>query len=141
MTAPSQVLHVDDDADIRFLVELTLDRVPDLVLRSCASGAEALEVALADPPDLALVDVMMPGMDGVTLAAAFRAAERLREVPVVFVTAKAYPDEVARLWSSGAADVLVKPFDLGELERTILEVLAHPDQRGIRRGAPAPPGA
>lgn len=123
MTAPSRVLHVDDDEDIRFLVELTLDPAPDLVVRSYASGDEALAGALEDPPDLALVDVMMPGMDGVSLATAFRSSDRLRDVPIVFVTAKAYPDEVDALRATGAADVLIKPFDLGTLERTIRRLL------------------
>lgn len=119
MTAPSRVLHVDDDEDIRFLVELTLDPSDDLVLSSYATGDDALAAALADPPDLALVDVMMPGMDGVSLAAAFRAAPALRDVPIVFVTAKAYPDEVAQLRASGAVEVLIKPFDLHVLEEVI----------------------
>lgn len=123
MTAPSRVLHVDDDADIRFLVELTLDPAPDLELRSYASGDAALAAALADPPDLALIDVMMPGMDGVSLAAAFQGSEVLRDVPIVFVTAKAYPEEVAKLRATGAAEVLIKPFDLAELERIIREQL------------------
>lgn len=123
MTAPSRVLHVDDDADIRFLVELTFDPAPDLVLSSYASGDAALAAALADPPDIALIDVMMPGMDGVSLAAAFQDSETLRDVPIVFVTAKAYPEEVAKLRATGAAEVLIKPFDLGELERIVREQL------------------
>jgi two-component system OmpR family response regulator len=126
LTAPSRVLHVDDDADIRFLVELTLDPSADLELSSFASGDAALEAALADPPDLALIDVMMPGMDGVALAAAFQSSEVLRHVPIVFVTAKAYPDEVAKLRATGAAEVLIKPFDLGELERIIRDQLHRP---------------
>lgn len=123
LTTPSRVLHVDDDPDIRFLVELTLDASPDLVLRSCATGQEALEAAIAEPPDIALVDVMMPGMDGVSLVAAFRDSEALRHVPIVFVTAKAYPDEVGQLRACGVAEVLIKPFDLGELERIIRRLL------------------
>lgn len=122
--SPSRILHVDDDEDIRYLVELTLDQWPDLELRSYASGGEALTAAREDPPDLALVDVMMPGMDGISLAAAFRETPGLEQVPVVFVTAKAYPDEVARLRETGAADVLIKPFDLSALEAVVRAVLA-----------------
>lgn len=128
----ARILHVDDDADIRFLVELTLEQSPDLELRSYATGDEALTAARDDPPDLALVDVMMPGMDGLSLAAAFQRTPGLAGVPIVFVTAKAYPDEVARLRGSGAADVLVKPFDLSALERVIRTVLA-----GTGGGEPA----
>jgi two-component system, OmpR family, response regulator len=120
---PSRVLHVDDDADIRFLVELALDQAPDLVLRSYASGDEALTAALAEPPDLALVDVMMPGMDGISLAHAFQRSEVLRSIPIVFVTAKGSPEDVATLRAAGAAEVLVKPFDLRALERIIHDAL------------------
>jgi two-component system, OmpR family, response regulator len=127
VTATFRILHVDDDADIRFLVELTLEPAVDLELSSFGSGTEALTAALAEPPDLALVDVMMPGMDGVSLAEAFRASELLREVPIVFVTAKAYPEEVDRLRASGARQVLTKPFDLNALEATIRDLLARGD--------------
>ncbi len=131
----SRILHVDDDADIRFLVELTLDLAPDLDLRSFASGGEALTAAREDPPDLALVDVMMPGMDGISLATAFRQTPELAHVPIVFVTAKAYPDEVARLRASGAADVIVKPFDLATLETAIRRILSRPgDGGGVAAG-------
>jgi two-component system, OmpR family, response regulator len=122
---PRVVLHVDDDADIRFLVQLTLDLAPDLQLRSYATGDEALSAALADPPDLALVDVMMPGMDGLELAAAFAAAETLRTVPIVFVTAKAFPEDVAALRARGASEVVTKPFDLADLETLVRDLLDH----------------
>jgi two-component system, OmpR family, response regulator len=125
----ARVLHVDDDADIRFLVELALDQIPDVVLASYATGDAALAGAIADPPDIALVDVMMPGMDGVSLVAAFREREALRDVPVVFVTAKAYPDEIAHLRELGASHVLVKPFDLGVLDELIRRLLRRDQPR------------
>lgn len=137
MTAQSRVLHVDDDEDIRFLIELALDPAPDLVVCSYASAEAALAGASAEPPDVALIDVMMPGMDGLTLASAFRASDRLREVPIVFVTAKAYPEEVDALRAAGAADVLVKPFDLGTLERTIRGLLADRRDAGDAPGSSA----
>jgi two-component system, OmpR family, response regulator len=122
-----RILHVDDDEDIRFLVELALDPAMNFTLDSYASGDAALAGARVNRPDLALVDVMMPGMDGVTLAAAFRADPSLRDVPVVFVTAKAYPEEVEQLRRAGAVDVLVKPFDLSVLEALIRSLLPHPE--------------
>jgi two-component system, OmpR family, response regulator len=121
--AASRILHVDDDEDIRFLVELALHSGLDVVLDSHGSGDTALAAARRTPPDLALVDVMMPGMDGVTLAAAFREDPALRDVPIVFVTAKAYPEEVAHLRRAGAVEVLVKPFDLSVLERLVRSLL------------------
>jgi two-component system, OmpR family, response regulator len=138
VAAPSRVLHVDDDEDIRFLVELTLDAAPDLMLSSYASGDAALAAALADPPDVALIDVMMPGMDGISLATAFRASESLREVPIVFVTAKAYPDEVDRLRACGADEVLTKPFDLTVLERLIRDLLSTPEGTSSGGSASSP---
>ncbi|WP_052665395.1 response regulator [Nitriliruptor alkaliphilus] len=140
MAAPLRVLHVDDDEDIRFLVELTLDPAPDLVLSSYASGDAALEAALADPPDLALIDVMMPGLDGISLATAFRTSETLSEVPIVFVTAKAYPEEVARLRACGADEVLTKPFDLTALEEVIRGLLSTPEGRTPPGGSASSPG-
>lgn len=121
--AASRILHVDDDEDIRFLVELALHPGLDVILDTYASGDAALAGAKLMPPDLALVDVMMPGMDGVTLAAAFRDDPALRDVPIVFVTAKAFPEEVAHLRRAGAVEVLVKPFDLSVLERLVRSLL------------------
>jgi two-component system, OmpR family, response regulator len=124
----SRILHVDDDEDIRFLVELALDPAMNFTLDSYASGDAALAGARVNRPDLALVDVMMPGMDGVTLAAAFRDDPALRDVPIVFVTAKAHPEEVAHLRRAGAVEVLVKPFDLSVLETLIRSLLPGPDR-------------
>lgn len=124
--ASFRILHVDDDEDIRLLVELALDPAMNLTLDSYASGDAALDGALLHRPDLALVDVMMPGMDGVALAAAFREEPSLREVPIVFVTAKAYPEEVEHLGTAGAVEVLVKPFDLAALEDLVRSLLPQP---------------
>lgn len=95
----------------------------DVELRSYATGADALAGAIADPPDLALIDVMMPHVDGITLARELREHPLLRELPLVFVTAKMHPTEVAELRRSGVAEVLVKPFELDALEGLVRELL------------------
>ena len=106
-----KVLLVEDDEDIRTVGELALGRVGGLEVQTVASGQEALEAARADPPDAILLDVMMPGMDGPAVLESLRQDPRTRDVPVVFLTAKAHGDEVERLQALGVAGVLTKPFD------------------------------
>jgi CheY-like chemotaxis protein len=117
-----QVLYVDDDDDIREVAEMALTAVAGLKVCACSSGEEALTQARACRPQLILLDVMMPGMDGPTTLAALREDPELADTPVVFLTAKIQPAEVERYRSLGAADVIGKPFDpmtLGEQLRGI----------------------
>ncbi len=107
---PIDLIYVDDEPDIRTIVAFALEDEPDLVVRLAASGAEALRMVGERRPDLVLLDVMMPQMDGpATLAALRRVAGD--GLPVAFVTAKAQPREVAALAALGARAVLTKPFD------------------------------
>src|SRR5579871_318277 len=105
------VLLVDDETDTRQAVEASLARDPFFILRDCASGAEALTAAVAWRPDLVLMDVVMPDMDGPTVLARLRADKRTAPIPVVFLTARAEPMARRRLLALGAAGVLAKPFD------------------------------
>jgi CheY-like chemotaxis protein len=112
MTEPIlRLLYVDDEPDIRELVGMSLDLDGGFEARICGSGAEALEVAPRFRPDLILLDVMMPGMDGRTTLRQLRAMPDLAAVPVIFFTAKVMPSEIARFRELGAAEVLSKPFD------------------------------
>jgi CheY-like chemotaxis protein len=102
---------VDDEPHIRRVGELALRSVGGWEVRVAASGEEAVEMANAEQPDVILLDVMMPGMDGpMTL-------ERLREnaetagIPVIFMTAKVQRHEVDRYLRLGARGVISKPFD------------------------------
>jgi len=117
------VLFADDDADIRNIVALSLRQDSFFVARGCASGAEAVKAAVAWRPDLALLDVAMPGMDGPAVIAHLRADKRTMAIPVVFLTARAPAGECARLRALGAAGVIEKPFDPmalpGELRRFV----------------------
>lgn len=110
MTALS-VLHVDDEPDIREVVEFSLGLDPDVVMRSCASGEEALAVAETWTPDIVLLDVMMPVMDGPTTFSRLRANPRTAAIPVVFMTARAQSRELDLFRSLGAVGVIAKPFD------------------------------
>jgi CheY-like chemotaxis protein len=109
------VLFADDDADVRNIVAWSLERDPLFVARGCASGGEALEVAVEWRPDLTLLDVRMPGMDGPTVLARLRGQRHTAAIPVVFLTGRAETKECADLKALGAAGVIPKPFDPNEL--------------------------
>ena len=106
-----KVLVVDDDDDIRTIVRLSLSEVGGMEVEEAADGGSAVDAALDERPDLILLDVMMPGMDGVQTLAALRSHPSLSQIPVVFLTAKALQSEIDRLLSFDVAAVFVKPFD------------------------------
>jgi CheY-like chemotaxis protein/HPt (histidine-containing phosphotransfer) domain-containing protein len=106
-----RILHVDDEPDIREVAELSLGLDPGFRVKSCASGAEAMTVAAEWQPDLILLDVMMPVMDGPATLARLRENANTAGIPVVFMTARAQAREVDRVRSLGAVGVIAKPFD------------------------------
>jgi len=106
-----QILYVDDEPDIREIVQMALGLVPTLTVTVAESGMRALQSMLTNKPDLVLLDVMMPNMDGPTTLQQMRASPQLQAIPVIFMTAKAMPQEVARFRALGAAAVIAKPFD------------------------------
>lgn len=105
------MLIIDDEADIRRVARLSLARIGGMDVSDAANGLEGIERAAAEEPDAILLDVMMPGLDGPATLHALRADPRTAAIPVVFLTAKAMPDEVARLLAMGVRGVLNKPFD------------------------------
>lgn len=119
-----RVLYVEDDPDIQLVIRLALETVGRLAVRACASGAEALASAPAFSPDLVLLDVMMPGMDGPATLAALRSRPELAETPVVFMTAKVQAHEVESYKRLGVAEVITKPFDPMTLAASLREVWA-----------------
>lgn len=116
------VLYVDDEPDIREVAEMALTLVPDLAVHLSESGEQALATLPALKPDLVLLDVMMPGVDGPTTLARMRTQPGLRDIPVVFITAKALPHEIQRFRELGAVGVISKPFDALRLGSQILEI-------------------
>lgn len=117
------VLVVDDNADMRAYLGRLLSA--EYQVRLFGDGRAALEAARADPPDLVLADVMMPGMDGVELLAALRAGPATAAVPVVLLSARAGQEAAVGGLAAGADDYLVKPFSAAELRarvRTHLEL-------------------
>ena len=122
------ILYVDDEPDIREIVALSLGLVDDLAIHTCGSGAQALAGLPSIQPDLVLMDVMMPAMDGLATLGKMRADPVTARIPVVFVTAKAMPQQIAHLRKLGAAGVIAKPFDpmqLGQQVVTMWEQMAN----------------
>jgi CheY-like chemotaxis protein len=117
-------LSVDDEPDIREIVELSLGLDPIFLVRDCPSGREALRAAVEWRPDLILLDVMMPVMDGPTTLAELRADRRTAMIPVVFMTARAQMQEQARFKALGAAGVIAKPFDPMRLPAQLRDCLS-----------------
>lgn len=111
MSELRRVMCVEDDPDIRTILEFSLGDVGGLEVCCCDSGRTALARAASFRPDLVLLDVMMPGMSGPQTLAALRALPEMQGVPVVFLTAKALPDELEQLLQHGATGLIVKPFD------------------------------
>jgi CheY-like chemotaxis protein len=106
-----RVLHVDDEPDIREVVEMSLGLDPEFAVRSCASGPDALTATGDWPPDVILLDVMMPVMDGPTTLKRLRERPGTVNTPIVFMTARAQAREIEQFVSLGAAGVIPKPFD------------------------------
>ncbi len=103
---------------------LALETVGGLDVHICGSGQEALEAAEEYDPDLILLDVMMPGMDGPTTMAALRELPAFADKPMVFMTAKVQPHEVRHYREIGVAEVIAKPFDPMTLANQLREVWA-----------------
>lgn len=127
--SPLRVLHVDDEPDIREVVEFSLGLDPDLLIQGCASGQEALAAAPDWAPDIILLDVMMPVMDGAATFARLREDPRTARIPVVFMTARAQSRELDVFRSLGVAGVIPKPFDPMTLAATVRAYAEPPDSR------------
>jgi len=118
----NRILYVEDEADIQAVAKLALEQVGRFTLEVCSSGQEALEKAAQFSPQLMLLDVMMPDMDGPTTLGKLRNISGLENVPVIFMTARAQPHEVDEYISMGALDVIAKPFDPMTLSNQIREI-------------------
>ncbi len=103
---------------------MALELAGGFTVEVCSSGPEALERAPGFAPQLFLLDVMMPGMDGPTTLAELRQLPQLAATPVIFMTAKVQPAKVAQYRELGAIDVIAKPFDPMKLADTIREMWA-----------------
>jgi CheY-like chemotaxis protein len=114
-----RILYVEDEPDIQAVAKIALEDVGGFTLMTCASGQEALEQAAEFNPDLFLLDVMMPRMDGPATLQALRAIRACAKIPAMFMTAKVQTHETEALRSLGAIDVIAKPFDPMRLAEVI----------------------
>ncbi len=122
MTTLERILYVEDEPDIREIARLALEMVGGFNVRLCASGDEALKAIAGFQPQLILLDVMMPGMDGPTTLQAIRQQPEYAQIPAIFMTAKVQPQEIEEYKALGALDAIAKPFDpmaLAEQIRTL----------------------
>ncbi|MDO9369444.1 MAG: response regulator [Sphingopyxis sp.] len=118
-----RILYIDDEADIREVAEMALELDPDFEVRTCGSGREGLAAAREWQPDLILLDVMMPDLDGPAVLAQLRHEPATAAIPVVFITARTQAHEVERLRAMGARGVLAKPFEAMTLAVQLRELL------------------
>jgi CheY-like chemotaxis protein len=118
----NRILYVEDEPDIQEVARMALEMVGGYTVQICSSGQEAVEVAAGFAPDLILLDVMMPGMDGPTTLKALREIDTLSNTPVAFMTAKVQPNEIQEYVELGAINVIPKPFDPMTLSSQVAEV-------------------
>ncbi|HKF14906.1 MAG TPA: response regulator [Gaiellaceae bacterium] len=124
----TKVLVVDDEAPIRLLCRVNLEAEKMDVLEA-ADGEKGLEMARAEKPDIVLLDVMMPGMDGWQVAERLFDDPETRDIPLVFLTARAELRDRARGLELGGVDYITKPFNPTELAKVVEGLLER-----VRRG-------
>lgn len=118
-----QILIVDDDHNVRATVELSLQVTTDWVILTACSGKEGLSLAQTKPPDLILLDVMMPGLDGIEVLQQLRTNISTQKIPVIFLTAKTMAKEQQKLNNLEVQGVISKPFDAMDLGKKICLLL------------------
>jgi two-component system OmpR family response regulator len=126
--ALKRILLVEDDPDIQTVAELALSAIGGFTVEVCGSAKDALERAPGFLPDLVLLDVMMPGMDGPSALKALRQLPETSKTPVVFMTARAQPHEVAHYKQLGSLDVITKPFEPAELAARLRRIWDHHEE-------------
>lgn len=118
----TRILYVEDDPDIQAIAMMVLETISGFTVEACSCGSDALQKAVAFNPDLILLDVMMPGMDGPETLKGLRGFPELETTPVVFMTAKVQPQEVQAYLGMGAVGVIAKPFDPMTLAQELRDI-------------------
>jgi CheY-like chemotaxis protein len=131
----SRILHIEDEIDIQEVARIALEDVGGFSVTTAGSGREGLSLAERIRPDLILLDVMMPGMDGPATLQALRENATTAGIPVIFMTAKVQRHEVGRYTALGALGVITKPFDPMTLAQSVRELLVRGEAVGC---CPAP---
>lgn len=105
------ILYAEDEPDIRAIAQIALEDIGGFKVTYCNTGKEVIEAAQHTQPDLLLLDVMMPEMDGPTALKELRKNPQFQNIPAIFMTAKIQPNELAEYQKMGVIDVITKPFD------------------------------
>ncbi len=122
MKALQRILHAEDDFDIQFLLRLTFDAFPQFDYRCCNNGQELLDELPGFQPDLVVLDMMMPKLNGLETLKILKDNPETKGIPVIFLTAKIQPEEVSHYEAMGAFAILFKPLEITTLP-TQLEAL------------------
>ena len=124
-----KILLAEDEADIRKVAQISLQFRAGWEVVLATNGEECLAKAASDPPDLILLDCMMPKLDGYETCRRLKEDPSLRHIPVIFLTAKAQEIEVKKGLSLGAVGYLIKPFNPMSLAAEIKQILEEQDER------------
>jgi CheY-like chemotaxis protein len=123
MAAAKRVLVCDDDPVILRLVQVNLE-LEGIEVLLADNGERAIEVATAEHPDLIVLDIMMPRLDGYETCARLKAADGTKDIPVVFLSAKAQQTDIDKGLAYGVSEYLTKPFDPDDLVESVKSLLA-----------------
>ena len=123
MTPPlRKILYAEDEPKIQFVTKMALERIGGFTVAICGSGTETLKLAPEFKPDLVLMDVRMPGMNGPELFEALRQLPGFEKTPVVFMTANVMKEDVERYQEMGVLEVIAKPFEPTELPDRLRDI-------------------
>ena len=128
MSAPT-ILMVDDDPHILMPLEFLMFKHGFEVFVA-RNGTEALDIIEKNTPDIVLLDIMMPDVDGYQICAHIKAQPRLNNTAVVFMSAKSNPDDISKGYELGAALYVTKPFSTRELVKKILDMVKEKNKAG-----------
>jgi CheY-like chemotaxis protein len=119
-----KILVVEDDRSIQMVLELVFTRAAKCEVLTASDGPEGLAMIQQAKPDVVLLDLMLPGMDGFEICERVKADEATRHIPIIFLTAQPQPTAMARAMALGAAGYIVKPFDPIKIIDQINEALS-----------------
>ena len=122
LNEPKRILLVDDEPNILLAIEFLLKK-EGYTIKKAFDGLQALELAVSFQPDIIVLDVMMPELDGFEVAQRIRNTPTLEDVRIIFLTARGTPNDKMTGYSSGGEVYLIKPFDNDELVRTVKELI------------------
>lgn len=123
----NRILYVEDDPDIQAIVTISLEKIGGFAVKICDLGIKAIEAALEFNPDLILLDIMMPDIDGITILKTLKKHPQLAQIPAIFITAKAQASEIDNYKEIGILDVIIKPFDPMSLPEIINKIWNYRD--------------